>query len=419
MSVLRTVVTNAAWLAVGEAVLKGALFLAAALVARGMGAAGMGIFTVAYGAALVLTQLLAAGQVEVVIRETAAAPYSGRMLFTAARHVQARAAGLLVPVAATAGWWVGGDIYGPALLAFLPYAVLRARLITATAVFKGLDRMEVEVGCRGLEVAVALVGLGAAVALKLPVWTAGVAFTLGAAVGSAAAVHRLRQLPGEGSAAGWALGREGLPFVGLAATSQLLARVDVFILAGLGIAPATVGHYGAAATPVWGLVAVAQLVAVAIYPTLSRAAMASALRDVHTLGLGVGGGLLGAMLAGGLVMVRRPLVVLVFGPGYDETARLLAVLAWALPGACGAMVLGVAVAALRRQGWALACQTALLVAAVAAYVAVVPRWGVTGCAWALVAVHTAGFVVLMVTAGASVRWPGRAVATPVPPGATV
>jgi len=405
---VRTVATNAAWLAVGETLLKGALFLAAALVARGMGPAGMGAFTVAYGAALVLTQLLAAGQVEVVIRETAAEPFSGRRLFQAARRIQARVAWLLAPPAAAAGWWLGGETYGPALLAFLPYAVLRTRLITAAAVFKGLDRMDVEVKYRGLEVAVALVGLGAAVALKLPVWTAGVAFTLGAAVGSAAAVHRVRRLAGGGAAAERTMWSEGLPFVGLAATSQLLGRMDVFVLAGFGVAAAAVGHYGAAATPVWGLVAVAQLVAVAVYPTLSRAALAGGLGGRHALALGVGGGVLGTVLAAGLVMVRRPLVALVFGSAYDAAMELLAVMAWALPGACGAMVLGVMVAALRRQGWALASQSVLLLGAAGAYLAVVPRWGVAGCAMALVAVHLTGFLAALACAWAAARWPGSA-----------
>ncbi len=404
---LARIAANAAWLAVGEVILKGALFVAAALVARGMGAAGMGVFTVAYGAALVLTQLLAAGQVEVVIREVAAGTASGPSLFAAARRVQRRVAAVLVPLALFASCVAGGP-YRLALLAFVPYAYLRARLITGTAVFKGLDRMAVEVWCRGVEVAVALLGLAAAVTLRLPAWTAGLAFALGGMAGAALAAGKVATL-GEAQVATAArvLWRHGLPFVGLAAVSQVQARADVFVLAGLGVTAEAVGHYGAAATPIWGLVAVAQLVAVAIYPTLSRAAVAGALGVRHALLLAGGGAGLGAALAAALAALRRPLVAVVFGRAFDPAAELLAVLAWALPGACVAMVLGVMVAALRRQGWTLLAHGGVVVSAVVAYAVVVPRWGVRGCAVAAMAASVALGLALLTSAVAAARWPGR------------
>ena len=74
-------VRNVAWLGVGEVVLKGAMFAAGVLVARGLGPAAMGAFTVSYGAAMMLMLLLTAGQVEVVIRETARRPETARGTF--------------------------------------------------------------------------------------------------------------------------------------------------------------------------------------------------------------------------------------------------------------------------------------------------------------------------------------------------
>ena len=416
---IRRVATNAAWLASGEVVLKGALFLAAALVARGLGPSAMGVFTVAYGASLVLAQLLAAGQVEVVIREVASSPQAGLGLYRAARRVQGRLAWLLVPAALFGAWWLGGAAYRWALLTFLPYAWLRCRLITAAAVFKGLDRMAVEVVGRSLEVAVALLVLSAAVTARWPVWVVGLAFSLGALAGSGYVLAQLARLGGpRGGVAEAILRRQGLPFLGLAVVGQLLMRVDTFALAFFGVAAEAIGHYGAATTPVWGLLGVAQLLAVSIYPSASRAAGDGTLGPRHALLVGVAAWGLGAALAAALWVARDALVAAVFGPAYAEAGEVLAVVAWVLPPACGSMVLGVVVAALHRQSWALACQFGALVGAVAAYLYAVPRWALTGCAWTLVAVHWATFVATFVCALLAARRPGPTGVAAIPAAAT-
>ncbi len=413
--VLRRIAANAAWLATGEVVLKGALFLMAALVARGLGPSAMGVFTVAYGAALVLAQLLAAGQVEVVIREAAAAPDAGSSLYRAARRVQASLGRFLMPAALVAAWWLGGVEYRGTLTAFLPYAWLRCRLITAAAVFKGLDRMAVEVVGRGVEVAVALLGLAAAVAMRLPVWVVGLAFSLGALAGSAYVAAQLGGLAGQRAVAVEdALRRQGLPFLGLAVAGQLLMRADTFALALFSVAADSLGHYGAAVTPVWGLLGVAQLLAVSVYPSLSRAAARGKLMPRHAMLVGAGGWGLGAGLALALWAVRRAFVATVFGPAYAEAAEVLSVVVWVLPAACASMVLGVVVAALRRQGWALGWQLASLLGACAAYLFAVPRWGLAGCGWTLVAAHWAVFAGMWVCAVVAARRPGPRGLGPIP-----
>src|SRR5271157_2972532 len=93
------VARNLAWLTGGEVVLKGALFGAGVLVARGLGPAAMGDFTIAYGAALALMLLFAAGQVEVIIREVAKRPAASGALYQAARAWQGRIALAAVPLA--------------------------------------------------------------------------------------------------------------------------------------------------------------------------------------------------------------------------------------------------------------------------------------------------------------------------------
>ncbi len=385
---------NLAWLTGGEVVLKGALFGAGVLVARGLGPAAMGDFTVAYGAALALMLLFAAGQVEVIIREVARRPATSGSLYRAARSWQRRIALVAAPLAAAGTLLVRQPSLRWTLAAFLPYAWLRCWLITGGAVFKGLDRMDVEVGGRGAEVVLAVVLLAPLAFFGAPVWSTGLAFALGAAAGVMVIGARLRRVPDfhAGAMAASVLGREGLGFLGLSLTNQLFTRVDTFLLASLGVAREEIGRYGVASAPVWGSLALAQLIALAIYPTLARAAGRGALRVPRVLALGGAGAALGVAIAGALVAVRALLVRLVFGPGYLGAVRLLGVLAWALPGACAGMVIGAVLAACGRQGWSLISRIGVLLLAVAGNLFAIPRWGTMGAAVVAVAVNTLSVV---------------------------
>jgi O-antigen/teichoic acid export membrane protein len=387
------VARNVAWLGFGELALKGALFAAGVLVARGYGPTGMGAFTVAYGAALVLMQLLAGGQVEVLIRETARRPEDGRALYRAAAAYQRRLAAAALPIAAGGALLIPHGELRWTLLAFVPYALLRARLITAGAVFKGLDRMDVEVRARAFELAAALPLLAAAAAAGAPVWSTGVAFCGGAAAGLVWIAARLRGLPDSPAAAagrsGAQLVREGVPFLWLAMLHQLVARADSFLLAGLGVAPAAIGRYGVAGAPVQGLAAASQVVAVAVYPSLARAAAAGTLRARLVLAIAAGGAALGGALGALLFAVRGPLVHAVFGAQFAGSVPLLAVLAWMLPATAVSMLMGTVLAATRRQRWPLAAQALAFAASVSANVIVIPRWGAAGCAAVAVTVHFA------------------------------
>ncbi len=399
---------NLAWLAGGEVALKGGLLLAGIVIARGGGPAAMGVFTVAFGAALVAAQVLAAGQPEVVIREVARrGPDTVRSLVKAARRVQRGILGWAVPllVVGAAGLaWRSAELRW-AMLAFAPYAVLRARLVVATAAFKGRDRMEVEVGARGIELAVALTLLAGAVLLGTPAWAPGLAFSLGAVAAVASANRLLRREGGEGMGPGEdVLRREGLLFLGLAVATQLLIRADSLIQASLGTPAASVGQYGVAHAAVWSLVAASQMLALAAYPSVSRACEEGRVRPGHVMALAVAGGLMGTLLAALLYVLRRRLVLGVFGPDYGEAAELVSVLAWLLPGASAAMLMGVILAATRRQAWSLASQGALVAAVAAGNLLAVPRWGVAGSACVAVLAHSAaGIVVVLLGAVAASR----------------
>ena len=403
------VVRNVAWLAVGEVVLKGALFIAGVLVARGLGPAAMGDFTVGYGAALVLMLFLNAGQVEVLIRETAKRPSAVRELHHEARRWQAAVALAAVPLAAGAALLVRQPSLRWTLLAFIPYAWLRCWLITLGAAFKGLDRMEVEVGGRAAELVVALVLLVPLAWLGAPVWTTGVAFSIGAGAGVAVMALQFRRLPGgerERVARGF-LAREGLSFVGLAMAAQVMFRSDTFLLAAFGVARADIGRYGVASAPVWGLFALAQLISLALYPTLARAAASGSLRLSRVFALAAVGAGLGLALAAGLQIVRSPLVRLVFGPDYLPAVPLLGLLSWALPGACTGMLLGGAIAACGRQAWSLTLRVVQVALAVAGNIIAIPRWGAAGAAAVAVAMNSLSLAGAVGVAALAVTRPPR------------
>ena len=402
-----TLTRNVAWLAGGEVFMKGALFLVGVLVARGLGPAAMGAFTVSYGAAVVFMLLLAAGQAEVLMREIARQPEEASGLGRLARGWQANVARFAVPAAAVAALFVPVGTLRWTLLAFIPYAFLRRSLVTVGAAFKGLDRMEVEVAGRGLELAVVVALLVPLALVRAPVWTTGLAFTAGGAAGLTLVSARFRTLPrGHGPAVtrGY-LAREGLSFLGLAMSAQLLGRMDTFLLAAFGVAQAGIGRYGVAAAPVWGSLAGGQVGAVAIYPTLARRVSQAALSRSRVLAISAGGVTLGGVLAAVLVLLREPLVHLVFGPQYAEAVPLIAFLAWSLPASSGAIVLGAVVAAAGRQAWVLVQSAFLIVVLCAVDLVAIPNWGLAGCAVASVGVHVVGLFAILGIALSAVRRP--------------
>ena len=390
-SVVARLLRNVLWLGTGEALMKAGLFVVGVVVARGMGPDAMGAFTVGYGAALVLLQVMTAGQAEVLIRETARLPMQARALLAGSHAWQNRVALMVVPVAAAATFLVRPPLLRWTLLLFIPYVWLRARLVTAGAVFKGLDRMEVEVGARAVELGVLLVATLLIASLGAPVWATGLAFGAGAAAALATIGRPLRRLPAAERAFPHAvLAREGSSFMGISVANLLLSRTDTFLLAGLGIATATVGYYGTALSLIWGLVAIPQLLAVAMYPTVSRAASAARMTRGRILLIAVAAGVAGLALAATADALAGPVVRGIFGVRYDPAVPLFARLAWSLPGSFVGMLSGISVASFRRQRWSLALRSSLLVAVVAANLAVIPRFGALGSAGIAVAAQTAG-----------------------------
>jgi len=375
--VITKVLRNAAWLGLGEVGVKGGLFMAAILVARGAGPSGVGTFSIAYSAALISLLILAIGQQEVLIREVARSPERARRLVEGSESIQLRLGRWIVPAAAVGAFFVGEASLRFTLLAFLPYAALRTATVTRGAAFKGIDRMDVEVRARWLEITIALAILTVGALLAWPVWSTGAAFSLGAAAALVWIRGRGRALRADGGAADPAeLLREGLPFAGLAVASQLLANADRFLLAFLDVSRTEIGYWGIAGTVVWALVALPQLGAVAMYPSISRLAEKGGSPRWVGLAASLGGAAAGLVAAGAVRWLGDPLIRLAFGEAFVPAVPLLHRLALALPGAFAMMLVGAVFAAWRLQRRVLWILGGAMLFSVGLNLAWIPRLGV-------------------------------------------
>jgi O-antigen/teichoic acid export membrane protein len=390
------VLRNGLWLGAGETAVKSGLLMISVLIARGSGPAAVGTFSIAFGAALVGIMLLAFGQQEVLIREVARTPDHARSLLNQSRYLQRRLAGWLLPPAAAAALLVADSGLRLTLLAFVPYVALRTAVVTRGAVFKGLDRMDVEVRARALEITIAVLGISAVVVLGWPLWSTGVVFSVGAAVGLAWISRTTRTLEyGLSPEEKLSTIREGLPFMFLAVLGQLLVNTDRFLLAALGVSRVEIGYWGAAATVVWASVAVPQLVAVAAYPTFSRMALDGTTwrrAGLVSIAAGLAGGAVCALV---LRQVAGPLVGVLFGSDFGPAVVLMRRMAWVLPGAFTAMVVGTVYAAWRRQDVAMWILAGAFCASVALNVVYIPVIGAIACANAAVAAYSAAAAVMI------------------------
>lgn len=393
--VIANVVRNGIWLGAGEAAVKGGLLAVAVLIARGTGPAGVGTFSIAFGAAMVGIMILAFGQQEVLIREVAKTPENARSALAASHGLQRRLARWLLPAGAAAALVVPDVGLRLTLLSFLPYVAFRTAMVTKGAAFKGLDRMDVEVRARGLELLVAVAGVGAGVVLRWPLWTTGVAFSLGAGLGLVWITRTARVLePVPPAGPGFAVFREGFPFMMLAVLGQLLVNTDRFLLAFLGVSRGEIGYWGVAATVVWAVAAAPQLMAVAVYPTFSRLAHRGRTWRRAGFASAAAGFTVGLVCAFVLRQVSGPVVDLFFGPDFEPTVELMRRLALVLPGAFTMTIVGTVFAAWQRQNASMWILAAAFCISVTFNLVWIPRSGAMACANAAVAAFSAGALVM-------------------------
>ncbi len=388
---------NVVWLAVGELAIKGGVVVAVIVIGRELGPSAVGVFSVAYAGALVAVLGLALGQQEVLIREVARAPGRARRLLAAANGLQRSVARAALPAACVAAALVPQPELRLALLAFVPYAFLRTTTVTAGAAFKGLDRMDFESLARGFEVLIALALIIAFTAMGWGVWTAGIAFSAGSLCGLLWLLGRRQRLGDDGVEVSRSMMlREGLPFMALSVTAQLVNSSGRFLLVGFDVGMAEIGYLGAAGTMVWAMVTVPQLFAVAVYPTFSR--MAERRESPRAVGVsavlvGIAGGIASAVV---LRLLGSPLMILAFGAEFAAGVPLLERLSLALPGAFAAMTMGAVLAAWRMQRRTMVMYLVALAIGVGVNIALIPTEGAMAAATAAAVAYSSLAVMLVV-----------------------
>ncbi len=398
-ALLRRLVRNLSWLMAGELVLKASLLLCSLLVARGLGVEALGTYTLAFNAAMILIVILMCGQVEVLIRETARHPRAARTLLRRAEMLQRRVMAWLGPLALVVAVLTPEPTLRAALLAFLPFSLVRAPMLTWCAAFRGLERMDMEIKTRGIAMAITLPLLGFAVYLDAPVWTTAAAFSFGAGIGllwllrqetefdaprKDAFTPTVRELP----SAAW-LYRQGWPFLALGLGTQLLLRLDGFLVE-LVASRLEVGLYGAATLVTWGLLTAPIVIGGALYPSLSRAAERQHQRLKSLFVCTAAGTATGLVLAVLVVLLRQPIAQLLFeDPEVQQpAAALLTIFAWSLPGASATALHGTLLAAWGLQDRAFALQVMAVLISIALNLWWLPTLGVEGTAVAAIWTHS-------------------------------
>jgi O-antigen/teichoic acid export membrane protein len=179
--------------------------------------------------------------------------------------------------------------------------------------------------------------------------------------------------------------RGAVPLAGSAAVGMILSNFDLVII-GLWLGTAAAGVYGAAYRVVWLPTALVVTYATALRPTIVRAeaagpeAAALVLARSHRsmAAVGIGGAVAGILLA-------RPALDVLYGPAYAEAVRPFQVLTGALLLMLFSRPYRVLFVAARRPQWDFAILLGSAAVNVAATLALLPRLGMLGGAWATLA----------------------------------
>lgn len=376
-------------------------FAAAVVAARTLGVGTFGVYGTVAALAVILSILSTLGMMQLLVREIARTPARAEELVGAAHA--AKAASGLVMVAATAGLAAVllGDVPGavPAALLLGSAYALGSFVENLGAYVQAMERMG---GWMQAQALFGIVSGGLGIALVLGtgslVWFCAAPLA-GQAVALAWLLARVpRPVRWAWSAPGGQVRRLLLDLVPFALSTVALTayyKVDVLLVERWRGA-AEAGVYAAAYKFVDVAQALALVVAMAVYPRLSRAA-AEALRERG------GGGdaaarrrwaatrvaellLLASVPAAGVLwLARAPIVEMLFGGAYAASAPVLGILAPVLPllalNALGAYIL----AAAERMGLVAAVFGGALVVNVGLNALLVPPLGARGAALAMLA----------------------------------
>ena len=412
---LRRIGLNSFWLLAarlgGQAL--GLLFTVA--VARALGEAGLGQFAFISAVLFIGNAVTTFGLDTLLIREVAGARSAGAgegglaTRPTRESVAQMMSAALLIQLALSAAFVVGLWLVAPRLPNQTP-ATLPALRVAALALFplafatvdsallRAHERMALYLVFSLATAAALALGGVALLAVGGGLTTAAVVFLAAQVVGAAVAAGLARRaLPGvrrwawpTAPVMGRAL-RLGAGLALLMALSLLYQRSGVLLLSLLD-GDAAAGAYSAAARVVEALKALPAAFFGAMFPILAAHREPAADRAYRRAFAALV--LVSCLLAAITALLARPILALLFGPGFDAAVPALRIMVWSLPPTVVAfkLSLDLVVAGRERAAAAAVALTLLIGGGLSAWL--ISRWSLSGAALGLVVGEVAQVIIL-------------------------
>jgi len=401
----RRVVRNSALLILQPLLLNLLSIAVTGYIARRLGADDFGRFTYAFSISPLFASLAGLGLGAVTVRDLVRgdvlppARYLGRTLGLRL------GAGLLAYSLLLLLVLGGGLLHEAGWVLLLAGTTIFASLLTITIedYFRSREEMQLVARVRllaGLILtgsSLLVVGLGGRLAALVVLYVAGAYLTLLLA-GLTLVRRYFWPVPGFDLAFTRRVLRQGVIFYAGGLLGSLAQRVDRLLLERLQGATA-LGHFGAGSTLVEKLLVLPEGLAAAVYPALTGLvhlhpqAAGPALGRFLTLAA-----MVGLPTALGTTLLARPLVGLIFGPGYEEAVLVLAFGVWVVPAWCLGQVLSSALAARGRERQGLAVTLVGLCLSILGNALTIPRYGPPGSALTLAATGWLSAALLFVLA---------------------
>jgi O-antigen/teichoic acid export membrane protein len=284
-------------------------------------------------------------------------------------------------------------------------SAVRSYLLTARGLLQGLDRFDLEtvivvcdrmllllIGGAALWLGFGLIGLAAAFVIARVIMLAVITLLVGKVVG--------RVVPRFDRAAWRELQAAALPLGFFMLSLTLYSYIDTVIL-GVMRTDAETGWYAAAYRVYEGLTYAPSILAAVLTPRLSYLFIHDRTAHRGMLARALGASvLLGIVLGGVTMVVARPLVVALFGAAYAAAAAPLQILAGGALFVFGTWILHAAAISTNLDRRLIVTTIAGLCTNVILNVVWIPRWGVSGAAWATVAAEAVTVILLF----AQVEW---------------
>jgi len=376
---------NVRWLALAEICTKGSGLLAIAYLTRKLGAEGLGQYTLGLIWLEFISEIHGLSLEDIISRDVAQKPsLASRMLVSSLVTIA-----LLTPLMAVGAYFANiaySNVLGVSLLALFLASILRtpARMLLAFytaeenlrpfSIWQSAEKL-------GLVLSVVVVlALGGGIAWIF--WSLPIVYLLLFVPVLVSTMRRYGLAPVRGEDIGY-LFRRGLEFTGLKFVSLLYGRIDVILVERLLDIEAT-GYYSGAKKLLDVLRSVPLLIAKGLYPVLSR----KLTEGRHALGQVVTRFqkmmvLYSLPLVAGGVLLAYRIMTLLYGEGFDESARVFIPFVWVLLLSSVRRPPMIYLIAAHRQNRATVIMVCGVVLGIALSFALIPRLGIIGAVYAI------------------------------------